>query len=96
MIAAVCVMLGLIQAFLWWHSRTEPAHPLSMIMAFSAAVVTMLEMGQFSSPGPTHHDKLLLWQNLAVAMVLVPMVWSIQTYLPTARWWAARRLQCSC
>jgi len=23
MIAAVCAMLGLIQAFLWWHSRAD-------------------------------------------------------------------------
>ena len=50
MIAAVGAMLGLTQAFLWWHSRNESVYPLSMIMAFGAVVVSMLEMTLSSSP----------------------------------------------
>ena len=89
MITAACVLLGLIQAFLWWHSKNSPTYPLSMIMAFSAAVVAILEINISLSPELSQHRRLLVWQNLAVAMVLVPMVWSIQTYLPTARRWMA-------
>jgi signal transduction histidine kinase len=30
-----------------------------------------------------------VWQNLAIALVVVPLVWSIRTYLPKSRTWAA-------
>ena len=89
MIAAACAMLGLIQGFLWWYNRGEPLHLFSMVMAFSAVAVALLEMSLSSSPDPQHHGRLLVWANLAIAMVLVPMVWAIQTYLPTARRWMA-------
>jgi signal transduction histidine kinase len=89
MIAAACAMLGLIQAFLWWHSRNEPIYPLSMLMAFSAVAVALLEMNLATSPNVLQHDRLLVWLNFAIAMVLVPMVWSIQMHLPTARRWMA-------
>lgn len=85
MIATACAMLGLTQAFLWWHSRNEWVYPLSMIMAFSAVVVSMLEMSLASSPDIAQHERLLVWLNLAIALVLVPMVWSIQSYIPAAR-----------
>ena len=75
MIAAACAMLGLIQAFLWWHSRNEPIYPLSMLMAFGAVAVTLLEMNLSSSPDILQHDRRLVWLNFAIAMVLVPMVW---------------------
>jgi hypothetical protein len=89
MIAAFCAMLGLTQAFLWWHSRNKPVYPLSMLMAFGAVAVSMLEMSMAASPDIAQHERLLIWANLAIAVVLVPMVWSIQTYLPTARRWLA-------
>ncbi len=89
MIASACFMLGLIQAFLWWHSRSEPVYPLTMIMAFSAAAATVLEMNLATSPDVSRHEALHVWLNLAVALVLVPMVWSIQAYLPLARRWMA-------
>ena len=89
MIAAACAMLGLTQAFLWWHSRNQVVYPISMVMAFSAVAVALLEMQLSSSPDAAQHDSLLMWLNLAIALVLVPMVWAIQAYIPTARRWLA-------
>ncbi len=89
MISAACAMLGLIQLFLWIHNRREWVYPLSALMAFSAAFVALLEMLLFSSPEPARHAQIILWLNLAIAMVLVPMIWSVRTYLPAARTWAA-------
>lgn len=89
MIATACGMLGLIQCFLWWHSRREAVYPLATMMAFSAVAVTILEMSLSSSPDVSKHQGLLEWLNLAIAMVLVPMIWSVQTYLPTGRRWMA-------
>jgi signal transduction histidine kinase len=88
-ITAACAMLGLIQAFLWWHSRHEAVYPLSMVMAFSAVVISILEINLSSTPEIMQHERLLLWMNLAIAFVLVPMIWAIQSYLPLARRWLA-------
>lgn len=89
MIAAACAMLGLTQAFLWWHSRNEVVYPLSMVMAIGATAVSVLEMYMSSSPDIAQHERLLVWLNLAIAAVLIPMVWSIRAYLPRARKWLA-------
>mgnify|MGYP001813897868 FL=1 len=89
MISAACAVLGLIQLFLWAHNRRGWVYPLSAVMAFSAAVVALLEMLLFSSPDVARHEQLLVWLNLAIVMVLVPMVWAVKEYLPSARTWAA-------
>lgn len=89
MISAACAVLGLIQLFLWAHNRRGWVYPLSAVMAFSAAAVALLEMFLFSSPELARHEQLLVWLNLAIVMVLVPMVWSVKEYLPSARTWAA-------
>lgn len=89
MITAACGMLGLIQIFLWTNSRREFVYLLSACMAFSASFVAFQEMRLFSTPDPGDYQQMLLWHNLAIAMVLVPMTWSIKAYLPTTRRWAA-------
>ncbi len=82
-------MLGLIQIFLWTNSRRDFAYLLSACMAFSASFVAFQEMRLFSTPDPALYQQMLLWQNLAIAMVLVPMTWSVRIYLPATRRWAA-------
>jgi len=89
MFSAACVLLGLTQVFLWSNNWREWVYPLSAAMSFSAAAVALLEMLLFSTPDPSRYQALLLWQNLAIALVVVPLVWSIRTYLPKARTWAA-------
>ena len=89
MIAAACGMLGLTQAFLWWHNRERMEYPISMVMAFSAMAIPLLEMNVAFSADAAHHDRLMLWMNLAIATVLVSIVWSLRMILPTARRWAA-------
>jgi signal transduction histidine kinase len=89
MIAAACFMLGLTQAFLWWHNRERMEYPISMVMAFSAMAIPLLEMNVAFSADAAHHDRLMLWMNLAVATVLVSIVWSLRVILPTTRRWAA-------
>jgi signal transduction histidine kinase len=89
MFAAACGLLGLIQLFLYSNNRRELVYVFSAIMAFSAMVVAFGEMRLFSTPEVGQYQKLLLWQNLAIALVVVPMTWSMRIYLPTARTWAA-------
>ena len=89
MIAAACGMLGLTQAFLWWHNRKRMEYPISMVMAFSAMAIPLLEMNVAFSADAAHHGQLMLWMNLTVATVLVSIVWALRMILPTARRWAA-------
>jgi signal transduction histidine kinase len=89
MICAACVLLGLIQVFLWSHDRNEPAYPLFAALAFSAAVVAILEMALFLSDNPARYQQLLRWQNVAIAGVILSLVWAIRAYIPTARRWLA-------
>ena len=89
MFSAACIVLGLIQALLWANSRRDWAYALSAVMAFSAAFVAIQEMRLFSTPDPARYQQLLVWQNLAVAGVLIPMIWSVRAYVPAARTWAA-------
>lgn len=89
MFAAACILLGLIQLFLLSHDRHEKIYLLSAVMAFSAAVVALLEMSLFSTSDPVRYQHLLLWQNLAIFTVLVPMTWSVKAYIPSARTWGA-------
>jgi signal transduction histidine kinase len=89
MFAAACGLLGLIQLFLLANSQREPVYLLSALMALSAAAAAVLEMTLFSTADPERYQQLLVWQNLVVAMVIVPMVWSVRVYLPTARTWVA-------
>jgi len=77
------------QLFLWMNNRLKPTYLLSAIMAFSAATVVFLEMMLFSTPDPARYQQLFLWLNLAAAMVVVPMTWSVREHLHTARTWAA-------
>lgn len=89
MIAAACGMLGLIQLFFWLHNRRDRSYSLSAVMAFSAMVVGLLEIQQFSTPDPAHFQTLMVWQQVPIAMVVVAMVWFVRQYLTTARGWLA-------
>ena len=89
MIAAACAMLALIHVFLWSNRLQEPVYLLSAFMAISAALVAIQEMMLFSMTDPDAAQRLLLWHNLIIALVLIPMIWSVRVYLPTARTWVA-------
>jgi signal transduction histidine kinase len=89
MVSAACAMLGLVQLFLWINRPREPAYALSLLMAFAAAAVAIIEMNLFLTDEPERYQVILRWQNFAAAGVVVPMVWSVKAYLPIARTWLA-------
>ena len=89
MFSAACLLLGLIQLFLYWNDRRDPVYPLSALMSFAAATVAFVEMVLFSTPDPERYEQILLWQNLAVFLVVVPLTWSVKLHMPNARSWIA-------
>ena len=65
------------------------AYLLSSLMAFSAGVSAMLELGLLLTESLDTYRVLMLWENVAIFMILVPMVWFIQAYFGTGRRWLA-------
>ena len=87
--ASVCLMLGSIHLLFWLRNRHTPAYLLSSLMAFSAGASAMLELGLLHTESLDSYRFLMLWENVAVFMILVPMVWFIQAYFSTGRRWLA-------
>ena len=87
--AAICVMLGSIHVLFWLRNRSLHVYLLSSLMAFSAGVSAMLELGLLLTESLDTYRFLMLWENVAIFMILVPMVWFVQTYFGTGRRWLA-------
>ena len=87
--AAVCVMLGSIHLLFWFRNRSLHVYLLSSLMAVSAGVSAMLELGLLLTESLDTYRLLILWENVAIFMILVPMVWFVQTYFGTGRRWLA-------
>jgi signal transduction histidine kinase len=87
--ASVCLMLGSIHLLFWLRNRRTPVYLLSSLMAFSAGVSAMLELGMLLTESMDSYRVLMLWENVAIFMILVPLVWFIQAYFGTGRRWLA-------
>ena len=87
--ASVCLMLGSIHLLFWFRNRSLHAYLLSSLMAFSAGISAMLELGLLLTESLDTYRVLILWENVAIFMILIPMVWFIQAYFGTGRRWLA-------
>ena len=82
-------MLGLIHLLFWFRDRKSYVYLLSSLMAFSAGVSAVLELGLLLTESLDTYRILMRWENVAIFMILVPMVWFIQNYFQTGRRWLA-------
>jgi len=89
MAAAASWMLGLMHLLFWSQKRQSTVYLLSSLMAFSAGVSAMLELGMLSTESLVTYRILIRWENLAIFLILVPMVWFLQIYFKTGRRWLA-------
>ena len=87
--ASACMILGLIQLLFWLRNRKLYAYLLSSLMAFSAGISAMLELGLLFTESLSTYRTLMRWENVAIFMILVPMTWFIQVYFRTGRRWLA-------
>ena len=87
--ASACMMLGLIHLLFWFRDRRSYVYLLSSLMAFSAGVSAVLELGLLLTESLDTYRVLMRWENVAIFMILVPMVWFIQNYFHTGRRWLA-------
>lgn len=89
MCAAACLLLGVMHLLFWFSRRLIYAHLLAALMSFSAAASAMLELAMLKSKSIESYSQLLCWENLAIYLILVPMVWFVDLYLQSGRRWLA-------
>ena len=89
MIAATCWVLGLLHLFFWFQKRSSSIYLLSSVMALSAGINAMLELGMLSTQSLESYRMLARWVNYTIFLILIPMVWFIQIYFTTGRRWLA-------
>lgn len=88
MCAGICAMLALLHVLLWFRIR-DYKYLLSAIMALSAGACALLELGMLRSLEITQYQVLLQFQNLAVYLLLMSIVWLVDLQLGTSRRWMA-------
>jgi signal transduction histidine kinase len=89
MCAAACLMLALLHMLLWLKYSQNTVYLLSSLMAFAACASALLELGLLTTQSLETYRALIRWENLAIFMILVPMVWFVQIYFSSARRWLA-------
>lgn len=89
MCASACLMLALMHMVLWLKYSQNTVYLLSTLMALAASASAMLELGLLSTQSLDVYILLIRWENLAIFMILVPMVWFVQIYFNSARRWLA-------
>lgn len=89
MCAAMSLMLGLMHLLFWMSNRKVSAYLLSAVMGFGAASSAMLELNMLMARSAETYNTLLRWENLAIFLILVPMVWFVRQYFLSGRRWLA-------
>ncbi len=89
MCASVSLMLGLMHLLFWLNYRKKSVYLLSSVMAFSAGISAILEMGMLFTQSLDTYRTLIRWENLVIFMILIPMVWFVQVYFTNSRRWLA-------
>jgi len=89
MCAAACLMLALLHMLLWLKYSQNTVYLLSSLTAFAACASALLELGLLTTQSLETYRQLIRWENLAIFMILVPMVWFVQIYFSSSRRWLA-------
>ena len=77
------------QLIFWIKDRSDWAFLLSAGMAFSAAMVAVLELQLLHAMAIDIYAGLLRWMNLALFLMLISMVWFVYRIFDGARRWLA-------
>ena len=89
MCASMSLMLGLMHLLFWSSDRRVTAYLLAAVMGFAAAASAMLELNMLMTRSTETYNLLLRWENLAIFLILVSMVWFVRQYFLSGRRWLA-------
>jgi two-component system sensor kinase FixL len=89
MVTAVCLSFALLHLVVWLRSRDARANLLFAISAGAAGALTMLELVALRAATPAAYGEALRWMHVAVAVVIIALVWFVRLYLRAGRLWLA-------
>jgi PAS domain S-box-containing protein len=89
MCASASLMLAFMHLLLWFRERRRAVYLLSCMMAASASASAFLEHALLRTESLENYRRLIRWENLAISLILVPMVWFVYAYFGTGRRWLA-------
>jgi two-component system sensor kinase FixL len=89
MITAVCLSFAAVHLLVWLRSRDARENLLFAISAGAAGALTMLELAAFHAPTPAAYGEVLRWMHVAVAVLIIALVWFLRSYLRVGRLWLA-------
>ena len=87
MVAAIAATMSLTQLVLWVRDPSAKASLVACIMSLAAGFCALFEMGIAKATDPDQVQSLFYFMNIAVFMMLVPMVWFVRIYLESGRLW---------
>src|SRR5436190_12460370 len=89
MMGAASLTLGLIQLFIWVHTRRQLEHLLFFATCVGVAVLAILELLALRSPDPIRFGALVRAGHVPLAMVLVSLVWIVRVRFRAGSLWLA-------
>jgi two-component system sensor kinase FixL len=89
MITAVCLTFAAVHLLVWLFSREARANLLFAVSAGAAGALTMLELVALRAATPAAYGEALRWMHVAVAVVVIALVWFVRSYLRAGRLWLA-------
>lgn len=89
MAAAMGLLLGGVQLLIWMRLRSRTEFLLAAAMSFCAGIVAVCEAGFLGQPTAQEIQTSLEFQNIAIAGMLIAMVWFVYFRLRAGRKWLA-------
>lgn len=81
MIAAACLTLSLIYAFVWMRNRSEPANLYFALTAFGTAVLAGVEIAMMRTESPTAMATIIRFGHLPTWLIIVSLAGFLRTHL---------------
>lgn len=89
MIAASCMTLAVMHAWIWLNARRMWGHLLFALCALGAAADTGLELGTLVARTPETYEWCVRWAHVPLFLLLVAMVGFVRIHLRAGRAWLA-------
>jgi len=87
--AATCLSFAAVNFLVALRARDARANLLFAVSATAAAALTMLELIALRAETAAEYGQALRWMHLAVAVVVIAIVWFVRAYLRRGRLWLA-------
>ncbi len=90
---AICIaasgMMAAMHLHLWAHDRKHGFYLWVSLTCFGAVMTASAELALMKASSPSAADSALLWQNLAVALIIIGLTWGIYDWFGAGRRWLA-------